>query len=185
LLLFKKNKMITNQLNIKALAWFLLPLVLLISCIDDFDFPPEPIIEFVSISKSEINQFEGLTLTVSFTDGDGDIGYPADINRSCGNNVCDFTSDTSCYLNPIWSAILIDMRDSCYVVPYILPDIEQKGKNKAVKGEVDLLVPPIFCKNFGCTNCAIDTLVYQIILKDRAQNFSNPVFSDTIFINCQ
>lgn len=177
--------MLSGSKNKFLLLAFLLPLFLLVACIDEFDFPPEPEIEFISLSATEINQFESLTLTVAFRDGDGDIGYPSNVSRSCGNNVCDFTSDTSCYLNPTWSAILIDMRDSCYVVPYILPDLEQTGRVKAVKGEVDLLVPPIFCKNFGCTNCDIDTLVYQVILKDRAQNLSNPVYTDTIFINCQ
>jgi hypothetical protein len=162
----------------------LLPLVFLASCLEDLEFPPEPEITFVKVSKTQLNQFDSFTMTVGFKDGDGDLGYSSDVSRTCGNNVCDFTSDSSCFLNPIWSAILIDMRDSCYVLPYILPDLEQRGRVKSILGEIDLLVPPVFCKNFGCTVCDTDTLVYMVILKDRAQNLSNPVLSDTIFINC-
>lgn len=162
----------------------LIALCALTACLEDLELPPEPKIEFVSLSATNVDQFSALTLTISFEDGDGDIGYGPNTNRDCSDDVCDFETDSSCYLNPIWSAILIDMRDSCYVSPYILPDIEQQGNSKAVFGEVDLSIPPVFCKNFGCPTCETDTLVYQVILKDRAQNFSNPVFTDTIIINC-
>lgn len=155
----------------------------LTACLEDLELPPEPKIEFLSLSATNITQFSTLILTISFEDGDGDIGYGSGITRDCSDNVCDFESDSSCYLNPFWNAILIDMRDSCYVSPYIFPDIQQ-GNNTAVFGEIDISIPPIFCKNFGCQTCETDTLVYQVILKDRAQNMSNPVFTDTIIINC-
>lgn len=168
-------------------SFFLILILLcaLSACLEDLELPPEPKIEFVSLSATNINEFDNLTLTISFEDGDGDIGYGPNTNRSCGNNVCDFESDSSCFLNPIWSAIVIDMRDSCYISPYILPDIESDANGKAIFGEVDLSIPPIFCKNFGCSNCEIDTLVYQVILKDKAQNLSEPIFTDTIYVSCQ
>lgn len=159
----------------------------LTACLEDLELPPEPKIEFLSLSATNITQFSTLTLTISFEDGDGDIGYADKITRdciddptSCKNN---YTLENSCINNPFWNAILIDMRDSCYIPPYIFPDIQQ-GNNTAIFGEIDISIPPIFCKNFACPTCETDTLVYQVIIKDRAQNMSNPVFTDTIIINC-
>ena len=122
---------------------------LIFACIEPQEFPPEPRIEFLSLSSDMVNEFDTLTLTLSFEDGDGDIGYSPNVVRICGSNPCDYVSDSSCYLNDIWSAILIDMRDSCYITPYNLPDIEPDGDIKAVSGEVDLAIPPIFCKQFA------------------------------------
>ena len=167
---------------------FLMVLAVLLSlsaCMEDLELPPEPVIEFVSLSATNIDEFESLILTISFEDGDGDIGYGSGVTRDCADSlVCDFESEISCFNDPFWNAILIDMRDSCFVPPYIFPDI-QDGNNSAVFGEIELVVPPIFCKNFGCPTCETDTLVYQVLIKDRAQNISNPVFTDTIIINCQ
>lgn len=153
------------------------------SCTVKPSFPPEPRIEFVSISKNTIQAGDTLTIKLNFEDGDGDLGKDPGLFANCSLNVCDFDSDSTCFKDPFYGAFLIDMRDSCFALTN-LPNFEPNGKVKAVSGELFLITPPIFCKTGACTTCTTDTLVYQVVVRDVAQNFSNPVFTDTIYISC-
>lgn len=165
----------------------LMPLLLsLNACIDTVEFPPTPEIQFLSQTSTNVNEFDATEkITISFTDGDGDLGWGDDAVLLCDNDfICNFTSDSSCYTQTMWSIILIDMRDSCYVIPYNIPDLEPNGDIKAIQGELDIQIPALICKNFACPTCPTDDVVYQVVIKDRAQNFSNVIFSQTITINC-
>lgn len=167
----------------KNIIYIIIPVMLLAGCIDPVEFPVEPEIEYVSNGSNNLMEFENTFLTISFQDGDGDLGFGPNTDRVCGSDICDYTTDTSCYLNEFWNAILIDMRDSCYSL-FILPDVEPNGDVKGISGEIDILTPPVTCKQFDCPTCTTDTLVYQILIKDRAQHISNAILSDTIIIQC-
>ncbi len=155
---------------------------LLIACLNKPDFPDEPKIEFVSLSKTHVNEFDTLWATVNFEDGDGNLGKNISLSANCKTN-CEFTSDSSCFLDPFYGAFLIDMRDSCFVF-HDLPDFEPDGNIKAVSGELRLNIPPVYCKLNDCPTCTEDTLVYKIIVRDASLNWSNEIFTDTIFITC-
>ena len=152
------------------------------ACSTKPQYPDEPIIEYVSLSQTHINEFDTLWVKLRFTDGDGNLGRDVNTNATCKTN-CEYTSDSSCFKDPYFGAFLIDMRDSCFVY-HKLPDFEPEGSVKDVSGEILLNIPPVFCKNGACTTCTEDTLVYKIILRDASGNYSNSVFTDTIYINC-
>lgn len=152
------------------------------ACNNKPSYPDIPNIEYVSISKNHVNQFDTLWVKLRFTDGDGNLGRDVNLSANCVTN-CEFISDSSCFKDPFFGAFLIDMRDSCFVY-HKLPDFEPDGQIKAVSGEILLNIPPIFCKNGICTTCTQDTLVYKILLRDASGNYSNSVFTDTIFIEC-
>ena len=153
------------------------------SCTVKPNFPDVPKIEFVSISKNVVNVGDTLTIKLNFEDGDGNLGKDPGLFANCSLNVCDFESDSTCFKDPFYGAFLIDMRDSCFALTN-LPNFEPNGKIKAVSGELFLITPPIFCKTGACTTCTQDTLVYKVVVRDLTQNFSNAVFTDTIYINC-
>ena len=152
------------------------------SCSNKPQYPDIPHIEYASISKTHINEYDTLWVKLNFTDGDGNLGRDVTTSATCVTN-CEYLSDSSCFKDPYFGAFLIDMRDSCFVY-HKLPDFEPDGKIKAVSGEILLNIPPVYCKNGACATCTEDTLVYKIILRDAAGNYSNPVLTDTIYIAC-
>lgn len=166
--------------NIFKLLVFGLLLTFLAACVSEPQYPDEPVIEYLSVSKSNVNQADSILLTFSFTDGDGNFGKSNISNANCGSNNCEFSSDTTCYTDPFYSCFIIDLRDSCFA-SIALPDVEPTGNIKAVSGEMDVVVPPIFCKCFGC---AMDTVQYQVVVKDRSENYSNTIESELIYIVC-
>lgn len=171
------------KINHYGVILLLLIILSFVACTVKPEFPPEPKIEFVSLSKNVVNQGDTLTIKLNFEDGDGNLGKDPGLSANCGSNVCEFDSDTTCFKDPFFGAFLIDMRDSCFARTN-LPNFEPNGKIKAVSGELFLITPPLFCKLGSCVGCTVDTLVYQVVVKDLVQNYSNPVFTDTIYINC-
>lgn len=167
----------------KSVFSFLLFAIIFGACTSKPKFPDEPHLEFVSLSKIEVNQLDTLWVKLNFKDGDGNLGQIQDIVSQCSPDalyLCDFTSDSSCFKDPFWSVFLIDMRDSCFVLQH-LPSFEPDGNIKAVSGELLINVPPVFCKSSGS---ATDTLVYKVLVRDASGNYSNAVLTDPILIHC-
>lgn len=168
----------------KQFALFVLGLLLtsLAACVSEPDFPVEPVIEYVSISKTIVNQADTVKLTFSFTDGDGDLGKPLVNNSSC-SNFCVYEGDTACYLDPFFACFIIDERDSCYGA-LTLPVLEPTGVIKAISGEIDIVIPPIFCK-CGANPCPVSQdVVFKIGVIDFAGNYSNFIRSEPITVLC-
>ena len=96
---------------------------IILSCEPEQNFPLEPIIQFESFSKDSIQEFDTAQITISFTDGDGDIGQDG-ISPSCPpQNICDLVSDSSCLNDPAFTLFLMDLRDSClqlFNIPQVL-----------------------------------------------------------------
>lgn len=156
-------------------------LTLLWGCVNEPEYPLEPVISNPIVSKTAVNQGDSVLISFEFTDGDGNIGTQSIDTFSCdGNSICSYDAN-SCYRDPFFSAYFIDSRDSCY--GYLqLPDLEPSGSIKAVSGEIDIVVPAIFCK---CSGCPSDEVSYQIIIKDASGNYSNIIETATISVNCQ
>lgn len=146
------------------------------ACIKPPEYPIEPTIEFVSLDRDTIIQSlineDTVLITFSFTDGDGDLGT--------------LEGDT------IKNAFLIDKRDGAevgYIVPYIPP----RGNNSAISGEITIelystccLPAPGFsgCSPFPGSVNPVDTLSYEIYIKDRAGNISNTIQTAPIYLEC-
>lgn len=149
------------------LAW------LVCSCVTDPNFPDEPQIEYIGISKnqmkqSSLNNVDSIFLQFSFTDGDGDIG----------------SEDFNVFLR--------DQRTGSIYDPFIIPEIPVLGSSKGVSGDVTLRVYTTCCI-FPDPNIQVcespeqyptDTLVLDIQLFDRAMNGSNIITTEPIIILC-
>ena len=149
-------------------------------------YPAEPSITFRSLSKDYVNEYDTLSITLQFTDGDGNLGPTSGSVPSCGS-ICDLESDSSCLKDPAWSLFMLDHRDSCLTLLNI-PFVEPKGKYDDLSGEIIFSTPPMSCKIRGCSpspGCPDDTVIYTVLLKDRSGNMSNAVQTGRIIINCQ
>jgi hypothetical protein len=149
--------------------WIVLILVLgavCYTCQPSPNFPIVPVITFKSVNKTYINQqTDSLQLVFSFTDGDGDLGLTQ--------------SDTST------DALVIDHRpdplhkdyDYTYRIPFITPG----GQVKDISGDITITLPGVTCM----PNKTLDTVIYEIKIKDRAGHWSNLIQSPSITVNCQ
>ena len=114
---------------------------------------------------------------VSFTDGDGDIGYHS---RESGLNDAIFDDPASQYYNNfivktfilqngIWNSI--DTPVSARI-PFLTPE----GPNKALRGEIS--------REFALPIALVqDTLRYDIFIYDRSLNQSNTITTSPIILN--
>lgn len=173
--------------NIHLITQFLivsLALLLFTGCEPDPDFPVEPAISFKSLTKDSINEFDTAVITIDFQDGDGDIGQD-NIPPSCSpQNICDLDSDSSCINDPAYTLFLLDMRDSCLQL-FNIPRVDVGSGSRALEGEIKVTIPPVTCKCFpDPPGCAVDTLVYDVFIRDRAGNLSNVVKSSPMYVYC-
>jgi len=155
------------------------------SCEPDEKFEDTPNLEwrkasFRFLGDSSSNR-RVVDLTVYFTDGDGDIGRE-DENAS---DTCDLANyddfltryDLFIYyyekVNGQFKEVLPN--DSCFPFHNILPDLEPRGQNKTLEGEI---TTPFDYANFPENNT--DSIRFEFELVDRAGNRSTRIFSSTI-----
>jgi len=142
-----------------------------LSCTQPPDYPDEPVIKFERLSKSIMQQGnllqDSLLLTISFTDGDGDLGDEE-------NNV---------------HIRLKDKRINLESATFSIPLIPEQGSGNGISGDINMVVFTSCCilDNRTCEPFAelpVDTLIYEIQIEDRAGNLSNIVESDPIYLRC-
>ena len=153
-------------------------LLFLAACATPPEYPNEPIIEFVSLSKDTLSRplggvdafADSVLVTISFTDGDGDIG---DIDTTL-------------------SLVFIDSRNGAKN-DLKIPFVNEVGASSGIKGEISFIVNAqccIFPDPFinPCTDVLpgypYDPLTYDVYITDRAGNESNTVTTNTIFVKC-
>ena len=159
---------------------FLFCLLIAVGCAKPPDYPIEPVIEFMQLSTNFSSQKaqretgeSPIIATLSFTDGDGDIGN--DDNET--------------------TIFIIDLRDTTEENSATrLPKVPEAGANNGISGEISFrllptccLFPPEFQDQPNCQFSAsypMDTLIYEVYIMDRAGNVSNRVKLDPIFIMC-
>jgi hypothetical protein len=165
---------------------FFLPLLLLAGCIPPPDYPIEPEIEFISVSKTVLNYNgifgDSLRVVFGFKDGDGDIGFEPYDSTDC--NRC---SD-SCLTHPSLSIFVYDNRTNC-LSPFHVPYVPPKGSSDAISGKVDMVISTCcIIDGFVCPpnvpSGVTDTVQYTIQIKDRAGHLSNKIELPPIVINC-
>lgn len=160
------------RIRIYGLALWLI-VTLCVGCIDAPEYPLEPVIHFISMDKDTLVQdnfdTDWTTLTFGFTDGDGDLGDFDSIN-----------------------VFLIDTRIQDTTVRYKIPFLSQSAGAKAISGEIAIKLNTTCCiftnGQAPCTPSSIqpvDTIIYDIIIKDRANHYSNVIQSPPIYLLCQ
>ncbi|WP_235295697.1 hypothetical protein [Portibacter marinus] len=149
---------------------------LVISCINAPDYPVEPEIEYIGISKNTLEQnslnTDSLFLTFSFTDGDGDLGHQPD--------------DTS------RNIFIRDLRTGNFQDKFKSPYIPEEGIGNGITGDIELLLFTTCClfPDPSIPPCSapdqypLDTVIYEIFIKDRAGNESNRIQTEPIIIRC-
>lgn len=163
--------------------FFFLVIVSISACVKAPTYPIIPTIEFKSVSSDLIKSGYTDTLIFSFTDGDGDIGV-----RPSASDTCDQCSlkhgDSTCLKMSGFNVFLIDSRDTC-VGTFASADVEPVGNYKDISGEIVVIraVDSKKCFVVPTPGCPKDTVVYTIILRDKAGHFSNAIKSTPIIID--
>jgi hypothetical protein len=155
-----------------TMAGLVLLFMMTVGCIKREEFPKEPRIKF-----ERLEQFgDSASLTISFTDGDGDIGLDDDLDKEPH-----FEVGGEFYYNLF--VTFEDLRNGEWHRPDLgespihgrIPRITPTGQNKLLKGEISMALPwPVLFQS------PHDTVRFHLKLVDRALNESNTVNSGTI-----
>lgn len=153
---------------------FALFLLALGHCIQPPDYPKEPVIAFKNMTRSVLRQGTGTSdtthVTITFTDGDGDLGDTDSLN-----------------------VFVIDGRDQFLKSKFRIPFIPEEGVGNGISGEITLRLNTSCCIFPGnvlppcspSTDFPTDTLRYIIYIKDRAGHESNRIETGEIVLLCQ
>jgi len=139
------------------------------ACVQPPDYPIEPEIEFLSISKSEVLQaIDTFRIAFSYTDGDGDIGLDLD--------------------DPDNNVIITDSRTG-FEETFKVPVIPQQGATNGISGKISLLVFASCCLNSNpiclpTPNANPEEIVYTVRMFDKAGNESNTIQTSPIMLIC-
>ncbi len=139
------------------------------ACIQPPDYPIEPEIEFVSVSKSEVLQaIDTFRINFAYTDGDGDIGLDLD--------------------DPDNNVIITDSRTG-FEESFKVPVVPQQGASNGISGEISLLVFASCCLNSNpiclpTTEANPEEVTYTIQMFDKSGNASNIIQTSPIYLIC-
>ena len=134
-------------------------------CLERETFPIEPRIAFKSFDVFS----DSASVTISFTDGDGDIGLdPMDIYPP-------YDTGSIWYYNLFLT--YEELRNGEWVEPslllpynYRVPRITPAGQNKALEGDISVALKP-----WPIAVPPYDTVRFSVMLVDRALHVSNTV----------
>lgn len=160
---------------------FFFPVIVLClsSCVKPPTYPIEPVIEFVSVSTDvAVSDSTQVMFTISFTDGDGDIGPNYNGTDSC--NICGLSGgDSTCLKEGRFNVFLINNYTKC-VAQYTSANVEPRGRFDDISGEIDI-VSQLSCRPFRNS----DTASYSIVIRDRAGHLSNFVQAAPVALICR
>jgi len=140
------------------------------SCIKKNNLPPQPKIEFLDFSVYDV---DSATCTVSFQDGDGDIGALDGKEKNLFLTYYYKDEATGQFLlfdNPSTSNI------DTLIFEHSIPNLTPEGQNKSLEGEIQAKFSSLF---FFPGHKVIK---YEIYLIDRAGNESNKVLTNEIIV---
>lgn len=155
-------------------------------CVKPPNYPTEPVIKFVSLTPGTSLQkvfFKNMdslavSVTFSYTDGDGDLGFPKS----------DMVSDITVF----------DTRVPNFPRQYSLPYIDEQGAGNGISGDITIrlpvtccIPPPLngiplpACDSLSPSNQLRDTMTYTIQIKDRAGHLSNVIETSPFILICR
>jgi hypothetical protein len=141
------------------------------------EYPVEPKIEFLSLSKNTFNAQRGnnipnpadsILVTFSFQDGDGDIG---------SDEASDYTVGI---IDPRFPIDLVNPSR------FKIEPFPQNGVGKAITGEMTVKIKGLCCKK-GCVDPvqpATEAVPFKLFVRDRAGHKSNEIELPLITIPC-
>jgi hypothetical protein len=157
-------------------------ITIIFSCTKPPDYPIEPVIKFERLSRNSMEQGftnnDSIVVTISFTDGDGDLG-------NTDSTIDIFVKDTR--------EEVIDADPS----PFKMPFVPIQGVGNGISGEIAILNYTTCCLYPGGVYSACDqtepaildfptdTLIYEIYIVDRAGHESNRVLTDPVILQCR
>jgi len=122
-------------------------IVLTTGCKQDVIYPIIPSIKFkdYSIQKSVLGKDSALKLTISYTDGDGDLGLKQeDINPPFDSGSIYYYNMYVYYYELIgnkWSQVTInDFSNDTIRFKYRIPYLTPNADNKAIKGDIEYTI---------------------------------------------
>ena len=172
----------SNQILIKVLknTWILFFIPLIYSCHKSTDFSTTPAIIYKNFLQHKTSKGKDSTgvLTISFTDGDGDIGLGE------GDTLYPYNRGNEFYYNFIIKYFEkqkgVFKEDTLFFKSNArIPNLTPQGKNTALKGEISY---ELFDINYTSTSTH-DTIRYEAYIVDRALNKSNVITTDEIIIS--
>lgn len=162
--------MFAMKLYTKISLILLIPLFTgLTGCIKEEQYPLEPIIEYGGFATvRDISGKDSLgAITVSYTDGDGNIGLFAwdTVEPLKYNFYCKFMQ----YID----GQLVEFRptDTSITFNARIPLLTPVGRNKNIKGDITMTIELYFARKL----LQSDTIGFEIFIKDRDLNESNVV----------
>ena len=139
------------------------------------EFPVEPQLTFKSFELFG----DSASLTVSFTDGDGDIGLDASDNQTPFDTASayynNFFLEQEDLINGVWTPYQFPGLPLYYRIPRITPN----GQNKTLEGDIAVAIDPLPLSISQLS----DTVRFSVKIVDRALHESNVVYSNMIFVN--
>lgn len=180
------------RVYIKLVVTAVLVIAALYSCKPEESYPPTPELSFEGYDKikRENGKDSFITLHLRFKDGDGDIGLTGQ------DSFPPFS-----YGQPYYYNLLVDFysikngQEIKITSPFIVPDtlyrdtvqfhqrianLTPEGRNKAIKGRLDVLTPFFIIDISGDVP---DSIRYKVTLIDRKLNRSNQVVTPDIQLN--
>ena len=138
-------------------------------CLPEVTYPDEPVIEFLSFIEHEDG---AATLSMNFTDGDGDLGLDQTDILPPFCSTCEHHFNLKCEYDElrdgVWTHIELNPLEGQVPFYYRVPRIEPSGENPALNGVIDIAM------NTWSLQSNYDTLRFRITLEDRALNLSTP-----------
>lgn len=152
-------------------------IALIVGCAKNDQFDDTPHLEWLDheIVLEEGNR-RNIILTSYFTDGDGNIG--SDSSESDCPPVETYDLFVSYFEKVGDSYVEITPPDTCQRFHTFLPDLMPEGQNKTLEGEISATFSYLAYPE----NADVDSVKFELQLKDREGNESEIVSSDAIFI---
>jgi hypothetical protein len=144
-------------------------LILSVSCMKKNEYPIEPVIQFKSYGVlPDMNGKDSIGyLTVSYTDGDGDIGLSS--GQTTGQYAYDFFltlfKDNNGHLEQVV------LPDPTATFNARLPILTPEGSNKNIRGDITIAIELTFARSFILSNA----IAFDVSIQDQALHKSNVV----------
>ena len=131
--------------------------VLLLSCEKEEVMSDTPIIDFISISPTTVQEYtDDIIITISYTDGDGDLGEN----------------------NPDINNLFVEDNRNGIEYKFRIPELSPSGSTITIEGNFNITI-----NGTGITDESSSQKVdYSIYVKDRAGNKSNIITTSSITI---
>ena len=160
---------------------FISSIVFITGCQNEVIYPIIPAIEFkdYKIDKGFWGRDSALKLTITYTDGDGDLGLsqfqllpPYDSGSIYYYNMYVYYFE---YFEGKWNQVTVnDFSTDTIRFKYRFPNLTPNSDNKAIKGEIEYTITNLYPRKSN-------TIMFRIYIYDRALHQSNIVETDVIY----